>query len=756
MLTESSPLNRVAGPAAAKQLAKNKGLHTVGDLLDFAPRRYLQPNTLTDLGALQDGDDVVVVARVETASVRYSRQGKPILNVTLTDGRNEIDLAFFSVRGHAQKLVHGASGFFSGKVGTFGKRRQMAHPEYELTYGDETSLAAYQSHQIPVYSTTGKITSMKVRAMVASVLDSIDAIPEFLPADVVARRRLPARAAAYELIHRPSVDDKPSVGLERLKYDEAFVLQTILGQRRALAAQQPGTARVARDDGLLAEFDRRLPYALTAGQEAVSAEIFADIARDRPMHRLLQGEVGSGKTVVALRAMLAVVDAGGQAALLAPTEVLAAQHYRSITALLGDLGMGGLLGGADVGTQVTVLTGSQSTGTRRKALLDAASGEAGIVIGTHALLQEHVEFADLALVVVDEQHRFGVEQRDALRDKGLRPPHLLVMTATPIPRTVAMTVFGDMEVSTLRELPKGRAPIRTHVVDANDPGHLYRTWDLVAKDCAAGHQVYVVCPRIGDDTSDAPSGAGSPGFAAWDEEADDDYIESAGSGGSGELGDFGVGEDEPAPKPRRPMTGVLEMRAALDDIQLLQGLRIEMLHGRMEADEKDRVMRAFAAGDIDVLVATTVIEVGVDVPNATTMVVIDADRFGISQLHQLRGRVGRGGLPGLCLLMSRDPGDAARERLEAVAATTDGFELAQVDLAARREGDVLGARQSGRASSVRFLRLGRKADEQIIAAAREDAFALVAEDPALREHPALAQRVKARLDEDQAAYLERG
>jgi ATP-dependent DNA helicase RecG len=390
-----------------------------------------------------------------------------------------------------------------------------------------------------------------------------------------------------------------------------------------------------------------------------------------------------------------------------------------------------MLGGSDIGTKIALLTGSQGTAVRRKALLQAASGEAGIVIGTHALIQKHVQFADLALVVVDEQHRFGVEQRDALREKGQRPPHLLVMTATPIPRTVAMTVFGDMETSTLRELPRGRSPITTHVVDADRPGWLQRTWQRVAEEVAKGHQAYVVCPRIGEDDV---SGAAAD---STDEEAQD----------------WDVPDEGEAP---RELTGVHAMVQQLRANPDLAGVRIEALHGRLDPDTKDRVMRAFTAGEIDVLVATTVIEVGVDVPNASVMAIVDADRFGISQLHQLRGRVGRGAVPGLCLLITQGAADAAAARLAHVAGTTDGFDLARIDLMFRREGDILGARQSGRASSVRHLRLGRPQDEQIIAAAREDAFRLVDQDPALQQHPALAAAVAMRIDEEQAAYLERG
>jgi ATP-dependent DNA helicase RecG len=425
--------------------------------------------------------------------------------------------------------------------------------------------------------------------------------------------------------------------------------------------------------------------------------------------------------------MLAAVDAGGQAALLAPTEVLAAQHHRSISAMLGNLAEGGMLGGADIGTRVALLTGSQSTAARKQALLDAASGDAGIVIGTHALIQQSVSFYDLALVVVDEQHRFGVEQRDALREKGNQPPHVLVMTATPIPRTVAMTVFGDMETSTLRELPRGRSAIATHVVPGDNARWMERTWERIAEEVRAGRQAYVVCPRIGGDDKGAEDEPFLP------PEVDE--------------------EGEPIEAPRE-LASVNAVEAALRATPALAGLAIEVLHGRMAPDDKEAVMARFTRGEVDLLVSTTVIEVGVDVPNATVMVVMDADRFGVSQLHQLRGRVGRGEHPGLCLLVTSTDAEAALTRLEAVARTTDGFELARLDLEQRREGDVLGARQSGGRNQLEWLRILR--DEDLIDAARQDAFAIVADDPGLDGHPELAAAVGERVDEEKAAFLERG
>jgi ATP-dependent DNA helicase RecG len=419
------------------------------------------------------------------------------------------------------------------------------------------------------------------------------------------------------------------------------------------------------------------------------------------------------------------VDAGGQAALLAPTEVLAQQHYRSISDQLGPLAQAGELGGAEHATRVTLLTGSLGAAARRRALLEAASGTAGVVIGTHALLQEQVQFADLGLVVIDEQHRFGVEQRDALRDKaGDGRPHVLVMTATPIPRTVAMTVFGDLEISTLTELPAGRSPISTHVVPAAEkPHYLERVWERLKEEVAQGRQCYVVCPRIGDGTTAEGGGEEGPRLT-------DDTDDGA-----------------------RPAIAVLDLAEELERGPLA-GVRLGVLHGRLPADEKDATMLAFASGSLDVLVTTTVVEVGVDVPNATVMVIMDADRFGVSQLHQLRGRVGRGRHEGLCLLVTEAEADGkARQRLDAVAATLDGFQLSRLDLEQRREGDVLGAAQAGRRSSLKLLTL--LADEELIGKARREATDLVTADPALAGQPALATAVRVLLDREQAEYLEK-
>ncbi|GAA2732942.1 ATP-dependent DNA helicase RecG [Pedococcus aerophilus] len=763
MVDENTKLDKVLGARTAGTLAKHRNLVTVGDLLEFWPRRYLEHTS--DLSDLHVGKYVVAVAEVKTSVTRrmQKRRGE-MLNVTITDGRNDVDLAFFKAWGHKDALLPGVRAVFAGEVGLYRGRWQLTHPAYQLVEGSVGSSATDRG-PIPVYLQVKGLQNWSVAECVRIVFDHLESVPDPLPATLRSRHGLPGRLEALRGIHVPAAFPEVQRARHRLRYEEALVLQTLLAQRRARQAADRTTGRTPRAGGLLAAFDERLPFELTAGQREVGETLAAEMARDIPMNRLLQGEVGSGKTIIALRAMLAAVDAGGQAALLAPTEVLAAQHHRSITAMLGDLAEGGLLGGSDIGTRVALLTGSQATAARRANLLQVASGDAGIVIGTHALIQEKVQFQDLALAVVDEQHRFGVEQRDALREKGTQPPHVLVMTATPIPRTVTMTVFGDMETSTLSELPRGRSPIATHVVPSERAAWVQRTWERVAEEVRAGRQAYVVCPRIGDES-------GSAGSAVT---ADDEELPTAPVSASGarsldaEDDDVGGdsdpavdGEGAPAVGAPKELASVYAVEAALRDNPALAGLSLAVLHGRMAPEDKDAVMAAFNAGEIQVLVSTTVIEVGVDVPNATVMVVVDADRFGVSQLHQLRGRVGRGRHAGLCLLMTSSETEASMERLEAVAGTTDGFELARLDLQLRGTGDVLSGKQSGggrsgRAmgrGSFRFLSLVR--DEEIILEARDDATALIARDPELTKHPELAAAVADRLDAEQAAFLERG
>jgi ATP-dependent DNA helicase RecG len=737
------PLRLVVGDKAAKPLGRALDLHTVGDLLRHYPRRYETRGELTDLASLHDGEHVTVqavIARVGSRPMR-NRRGS-IFEATVTDGRGDLILTFFS-RGRQdwreKVLIPGLHGLFSGQVSTFRGKRQLAHPEFELLGLDEDThrAAEYAAEIIPVYPASKEITSWQIAASVRIALDVLD-IQDPMPHAIRKRHGLCGLADALRGIHRPIDRADIQRSRQRLKWDEAFLLQTVLAQRRLAATAFLATPRPRVADGLLDAYDARLPFELTVGQELAGAQISDEIALEHPMHRLLQGEVGSGKTVIAVRAMLQVVDGGGQAALLAPTEVLAQQHFRSITGQLGPLAQAGELGAAEHATRVALLTGSLGAAARRRALLEAASGEAGIVIGTHALLEEQVQFADLGLVVIDEQHRFGVEQRDALRDKaGDGRPHLLVMTATPIPRTVAMTVFGDLEISTLTELPAGRAPISTHVVPgAEKPHYLERVWERLREETAQGRQSYVVCPRIGGDVPEGPGedvgeGPDDRGFAD-----DSSLAESASFAASA-----------------RPALAVLDLAGELSRGPLA-GLRLAVLHGRLPSDEKDRVMLAFAQGAVDVLVTTTVVEVGVDVPNATAMVIMDADRFGVSQLHQLRGRVGRGRHEGLCLLVTEaEPDSKSRQRLDAVAGTLDGFKLSRLDLEQRREGDVLGAAQAGRRSSLKLLTLLK--DEELIGQARREATELVAADPALAGYPALASAIRVLLDQERAEYLEK-
>ncbi|MFE2213238.1 ATP-dependent DNA helicase RecG [Streptomyces canus] len=727
------PLKKVLGPATAKVMAEHLGLHSVGDLLHHYPRRYEERGQLTHLADLPMDEHVTVVAQVADArlhtfaSAKAPRGKGQRLEVTITDGSGRLQLVFFGHGVHKphKELLPGTRAMFAGKVSLFNRRLQLAHPAYELLRGADDEAAetveTWAGALIPLYPATAKLESWKIGKAIQTVLPSAQEAVDPLPESLREGRGLVPLPEALLKIHRPHTKADIADAHARLKWDEAFVLQVALARRRHADAQLPAVPRKPAPDGLLSAFDDRLPFTLTDGQQKVSKEIFDDLATDHPMHRLLQGEVGSGKTMVALRAMLAVVDAGGQAAMLAPTEVLAQQHHRSIVEMMGELAEGGMLGGSEQGTKVVLLTGSMGTAARRQAMLDLVTGEAGIVIGTHALIEDKVQFHDLGLVVVDEQHRFGVEQRDALRGKGKQPPHLLVMTATPIPRTVAMTVFGDLETSVLDQLPAGRSPIASHVVPAADKPHfLTRAWERVREEVENGHQAYVVCPRIGDEEDDPKKARKSA-------------------------------EDE---AEKRPPLAVLDIADQLAKGPL-SGLRVEVLHGRMHPDDKDAVMRRFAAGDTHVLVATTVIEVGVNVPNATAMVIMDADRFGVSQLHQLRGRVGRGSAAGLCLLVSEMPeASPARQRLNAVAATLDGFELSRIDLEQRREGDVLGQAQSGARTSLRVLAVIE--DEEIIAEARQEATAVVEADPELTGLPGLRTALDALLDEEREQYLEKG
>jgi len=709
MTNLSANLVDVLGAKTASLLDAEFQMRTVEDLLRHYPRRYEQRGALTNLASLTIGDHVTVQAEVVTFKT-IKNQSKPGTRqeVVISDGTGQLTLMFFNQHWREKELLPGIRGLFAGQVSVFNNKRQLTHPDYELL-GDFATVSAddYADQFLPVYGATKKVPTWTIARCVSSVLTKLAEVEDSLPLEVRQSHQLMGLLESLRAIHNPTTTVELENARHRLKWDEALALQIVLAQQRHEESQWPAISRVPKPDGLLAAFDSLLPFTLTAGQQEVAATIAQELANGHPMHRLLQGEVGSGKTVIAVRAMLAVVDSGGQAALLAPTEVLATQHYRAISNLLGPLAQGGQLGAATGATGVTLLTGSLNTAQRRKALLDITSGEAGIVIGTHALLEDRVDFFDLGLVVIDEQHRFGVEQRATLVAKSGadRRPHVLVMTATPIPRTVAMTAFGALDVSTLTELPKGRQPITTHVVAAAEkPAHMQRVWQRVCEEAAQGHQVYVVVPRIVSQQDKDAEAKGRPAVAL------EDLFEELTNG---------------------PLTE----------------LRVGALHGQMSSGDKDDVMSRFTAGNtiadgIDVLISTTVIEVGVDVPNASTMVIMDADRFGISQLHQLRGRVGRGTLPGLCLLVTETGAfSQSRERLAAVASTTDGFELAALDLEQRGEGDVLGRNQSGLISSLKLVSI--IADSQLLDQAREQAEQIVGADPTLLNQPSLASAIEA-------------
>lgn len=720
MATLDTKLEGILGDRTTKVLRDLYGFITIEDLLHHYPRRYLVRGELSNISELVEGDEVTILAEVYSAASRrlHARKGN-LLEVIVTDGTAKLALTFFNQAWREKDLKVGKQALFAGKIGVFNGKRQLAHPDYELISDGsdvDSAVADFAGKYLPMYPASAKLPSWKIAQCIELALGALEEVPDFLPEWIRDKYGFPTLQQALVQLHSPVDLDSAEKSRQRLTFDEALLLQLLLLTRRREIKGLDAVARPAISGGLLSAFDAVLAFELTAGQRAVTKEIAEDLAQPHPMHRLLQGEVGSGKTVVALRAALTVVDNGGQATLLAPTEVLAAQHLRSIEKMLGPLADGGMLGGAELATGVTLITGSQSAVARRAALAKAANGEAGIIVGTHALLGESVEFKDLGLIIVDEQHRFGVEQRDALKSKAVSPPHLLVMTATPIPRTVAMTVFGDLDVSTLRELPLGRAPITTHVIAVKEkPTFLERAWERIREEIAQGHQAFIVAPRIS---------------AATSEDADMDFL-------------MGQSSAE--------IASVEELGPQLQSGPL-HGLRIAPLHGRLSAEVKDSTMQAFAAKELDVLISTTVIEVGVDVPNATVMVVMDADRFGVSQLHQLRGRIGRGTSPGLCLLVTgADIESPARARLEAVAATLDGFELSRIDLEQRREGDVLGATQSGTRSHLRLLQVLR--DEPLIEAAREDAHAIL--DSGISQYPLLQSALQDVQSAATAEYIDK-
>ena len=715
------PLSGILGDRSAKPFGL-LDIYSVGDLLRLLPRRYLSGTELTDLSSLKPGEHVAVTAKVIKTQILAQRSanrrpGTGRLEAVLSDGQGRLQLTFFGkdhlLNWWEQQLHLGVSGVFIGKVGEFRGELQMTHPEFAMlddagrilgTSEDRArAVELAQAGLVGMYPASSKLPTWKIAECARLALTAFTADDPW-PTWLLEKAEVVTLARAFEYVHRPDGMKQAEAGAYRLRFDEAMATQLTMAYRRHDASLNTATVRKRKEGGLLDALDARLPFKLTTEQSQIGEEIFADLAKERPMQRLLQGEVGSGKTLVALRAMLSVIDAGGQAVLLAPTEVLASQHFRTIKALLGDLCQGKMLGSSETATDVVLLTGSMSAVAKRNAMLRAASGEAGIIVGTHALLADKITFADLGMLVIDEQHRFGVEQRAILADKAPTKPHTLVLTATPIPRSVAMTIFGDLEVSTLHEIPAGRAAVDTVVVDSLlHPAWVDRAWVRVNEEVANGRQVYVVCPRIG-------------------------MKESAN----------GTGVEELASELR---TGPL------------RNLRLDVLHGQLSNDAKEQAMTRFASGETDVLVTTTMVEVGLDVANATMMIIWDADRFGISQLHQLRGRIGRGKFPGVCLLVTQVPeGDQARSRLDAVAATRNGFELAELDLAQRREGDVLGAQQSGSRSALRLLKVLEHAD--LISKARTLAETCVSQDPKC-ETPGFQDAIRAMQQLSDADWMER-
>ena len=736
-------LDRVIGAKSAGPLEEHFGIRTVEDLLRHYPRRYSHGMSVLDEDwePPEEGEHVTFVDVIEKADVRWTnRQPKrEFLVITLGNRNPKVTATFFNARFTKKTLTVGTRLMLSGEVGFFNRTMQLTHPAFLILDGSrqgkgskslakiaeasqaadgELLLSAFERDFFPIYPASAKVQSWDIFACVRQVLDVLDPIAETLPDSVLRQWDLASEDEALRAIHLAEREEDRDRARHRLAFDEAVGLQWALVERRHGALSETGPPAPPRDGGLAASLARQLPFELTTGQQEVLDVLRTELADTKPMHRMLQGEVGSGKTIVSVLAMAQMVDAGYQCALLAPTEVLATQHHRSIRDVLGPLAMAGELGGDDGATRVALLTGSMSPQQKRQVRDEVAGGQAGIVVGTHALLQDAVEFHDLGMVVVDEQHRFGVEQRDRLRAKAVGgiTPHLLVMTATPIPRTVALTVYGDLETSVLRELPRGRRPITTNTIFMGQQAKwVQRAWQRIVEEVEAGRQAYVVASRI-DETEDGGKGGGK---------------ESAGP----------------------PATSVVTLFEHLGRGPL-RGLRLGLMHGRLPVEEKDAVMTAFRAGDVDVLVCTTVIEVGVDVPNATVMFVMDADRFGISQLHQLRGRIGRGEHPSLCLLATNLPeGSKAGARLKAVASTQDGFELADLDLEERREGDVLGQLQSGRPITLKLLSLA--AHREIIEGARAVAESVYEDDPKLVRHPGLAALAAPFAETERVEYLDK-
>lgn len=752
--------NSTQNPATQNPAAQNPAAQNPSAQIPSAQGRGAQPASYSGYADSYGQDDFAQGGLFGVPAPSMTNPGALI--------GSQMKLSFFNAWTAAREIREGETMMFSGRVGIYRGEYTLTNPHYALLSKDASGadVTDAATAPVPVYRAPVKLPTDRISGYMAQLLEKVPLkeLEDPVPYTIRRARKVPSLEWTYRALHTPDSEDTWRAAQAQMRYREAFVLQSALARLHSVRAAHLTQPRPAVEGGLADQLLQVLPYELTEGQQKVGAEIAADLSSESPMNRLLQGDVGSGKTVVALRAMLQVADAGGQSAMLAPTEVLAEQHLRSVLDILGDMAApensdadksaAGSAEGAPAGSgeeprrvRVRLLTASMGTRAKRKVLQELADGTTQIVIGTHALLSDEVSFHDLGLVVVDEQHRFGVEQRDGLRGTDGALPHRLVMTATPIPRTVAMTVFGDLDVSVLDTLPAGRQKISTHVVPlAEKPAWASRLWRRAREEIDAGHQVYVVVPKIGEDGDSLEEGAAFFGASS---------LNGAGAGaGNSAQGYFGQGGSASS-DGKVQLTSVASMYSYLSAEDALVGVRIGTLHGRMDPAEKTAVMTAFERGEIDLLISTTVIEVGVNVPNATLMIIMDADRFGISGLHQLRGRVGRGGYAGTCLLVTRqEEGGVSRERLDAVASTTDGFELSRIDLAQRREGDILGAAQSGSKSTLRFLRA--LADADIIERAREDARSVVEKDPTLAKHPSLARTIDRALDADREAFLGRG
>ena len=710
------PVTRLpgVGPAAAKQLA-TLGVRSIRDLLAHYPRRYADAGEVVDLSAVEVGRPATLVGEVVDAQVRRlapkgrTRRDLAELVVRQTGG-GVFRVSFFNQRWMADRLAPGTVAAFSGKVGEFRGQLQLASPKVEVLGHVRAGRSAEEAaedlrHQrlLPVYPATGALPSDRIRGFVATALEVVGTLDDWLDPALRAQEGLVDLDMAVRLIHAPEHWDDVDRARSRLVFDELLVLQLGLQwRRRRLEEGMVGLDNAPVADGWGARLVDALPFAPTGAQRRAFDGIAADLALDRPMHRLLQGDVGSGKTLVAVWTMLAAVDRGRQAALMAPTELLAEQHLRTLTTLLAPLGVN-----APGGVRIELLTSSTSAARRRAVLDDLASGDVHLVVGTHALIEEGVRFAALGVVVIDEQHRFGVSQRVALKDKtasgGDGPdvlPDVLVMTATPIPRSLALTVYGDLDVTVLDELPPGRTPVRTTLLDPSAPERRARLYDHIRRQAQLGLRAYVVCPLVEPGESGATS-------------------------------------------------AVAHHRHLAEEV--FPDLDVELVHGRLRPDAKEAAMERFRTGAAQVLVATTVIEVGVDVPEATTMVIEDAERFGLSQLHQLRGRVGRGADVSDCALMASQPldelTDDGRARLEALVGMTDGFALAATDLELRGAGQLFGRRQSG-LPDLRLARIDR--DLEVIGRTRDLARRIVAEDPDLAapEHAMMQAEVVRRFADD--------